>query len=102
MQASTSHNLINIDSTESKILKLRQIDHDMKVLKASSDRIKKELINTHFANHDEFIDSDGLVMATYKSQTRNTFQSSDFKKDHLDVYEMYSKKSTIKVFSLKR
>ena len=95
-------NVISIDETEAKLLKMKELDHQMKVLKASFDKLKEEVLNSYFVNNEEFVGSEGLVLATYKSQIRNTFMSSEFKKDHADTYKLYSADQTINVFLLKK
>lgn len=94
--------IINIDETELKINKMKELDHQMKVLKAQFDALKEQVINTHFVNNEEFIGSEGLVLATYKKQTRNTFMQSELKKDQPDLYKLYSAEQTINVFLIKK
>lgn len=87
---------------EADINRLKEIDHEIKVLSAEYKRIKDLLIDTHFKHSDQFVGHEGLVLATYKAQTRYSFQAADFKKDHQDVYELYCKQQTVNVFLLKK
>jgi len=69
-------NVISIDETEAKLLKMKELDHQMKVLKASFDKLKEEVLNSYFVNNEEFVGSEGLVLATYKSEIHLCRQSS--------------------------
>lgn len=88
--------------TEIALLEMFDLDHQIKVLEAKYKRLKEHLIETHFANNQEFIGSEGLVLATYKPETRNTFMTTEFKKDYAELHKLYSAEQVIKKFSLKR
>jgi hypothetical protein len=96
------NNVINFTDTEAQILKCKEIKHKIDVLQAEFDRVKKGLTEGYFKDNDEFIGSEGLIMATYKSQDRSQFMSSEFKKDHQALYEEYSALQKIKVFLIKK
>lgn len=94
--------MINNNTIENKLLTMQQLDHQMKVLKAQYDKLKEELVESYFSKNEEFVGSDGLVMATYKKQVRMNFMGSEFKKDYPDMYKLYSAEQALSVFSLKK
>jgi hypothetical protein len=98
----TITNVINFNDTETQILKCKEIKHKMDVLQAEYDRIKKTLTEGYFKDNDEFIGSEGLVLATYKGQSRTNFKTTEFKKDHAKLYADYCEQQQLKVFLIKK
>jgi hypothetical protein len=98
----TINNVVNLTDTESQILKCKEIKHKIDVLQAEYDKVKKSLTEGYFSYNDEFVGSEGLVLATYKSQDRSQFMGSELKKDKPELYAEYSAMTTIKVFLLKK
>lgn len=46
--------------------------------------------------------SDDNFQVTWKNRTSNRFDTSSFKKDHMDLYEKYARQSTSRTFILKK
>jgi len=95
-------NIEPIKSIESEIARAKAIKHEMDVLAAEYERIKKYLIETHFAHNEEFVGSEGLVLATYKSQLRVSLDSAKLKKEQADIFDQYSKIQEVKTFLIKK
>jgi len=91
----------NRDKIEAQIAECKQIKHDIDVLNAKYDKLKSSLIESYFNDNQEFVGSEGLILATYKTQKRSSFNSVEFKKDHINLYQQYVKEQEIKVFLLK-
>ena len=89
--------------TEQKLLRMQELDKQIKVLDAELQMLKKQVIEEYFVanNSDSYRTSRGLELATYKSQERNVFNQSKFKCDHNDIFSMYSEVKSISVFLLK-
>jgi len=98
----TINNIVSFYDTEPLILKCKDIKHKIDVLQAEYDKVKKLLTEGYFSTQDEFIGSEGLVLATYKDQSRNQFMGSEFKKDHPVMYSTYSVEIPVKVFLIKK
>ena len=88
-------------STETKLIRMRELADSIKILEAELTMIKQELISTHFVNNEEYKTTKGLLLATYKPQVQTQFQQSRFKTDHNDIYQMYCEEKTIFKFLLK-
>jgi len=99
-----ANNIVTLktDNTEAQIIRARQLQHDMAVLKAEFDRIKADLVGGYFMTNDTFTGSEGLVLATYKAQQRRSFVTTEFKKDHPGLYDEYSVSQEINVFTVKK
>ncbi len=100
-------NIISINNdvirdTESKILEMKDIDHQMKVLDARREKLKSHVIANYFHDHLEFTGSEGLVLATYKPQIQVRFKSKDFEKEHPALYDQYSYLIEFKTFLVKK
>jgi hypothetical protein len=95
-------NTIKLFNIEANIIKAKELKHKIEVLEAEFARLKDQLINEHFQFHDEFVGSEGLVMATYKEQNRSQFLMSEFKKDHEKLHADYSVKIPLKIFLIKK
>lgn len=102
MLRTIEHNVIQLHDTEAQILKCKQLKHQIDVLQAEYDRTKKTLIDGHFSTHEEFVGSEGLILATYKGQVRSQFMGSEFKKDHPILHNEYSVNVPMKVFLIKK
>lgn len=97
-----SNNVVELHSTEAQIVRMKELKHSMDVMQAEFDRIKKNLLEGHFKDNQEFVGAEGLVMATYKAQKRASFLTSEFKKDHAQLYSDYCVDQEIKVFLIKK
>ncbi len=64
--------------------------------------LKEDVIQHHFLADSEYRNAKGRVLATYKAVESLRFDSSRFKEDHPDVYQIYSEKKLTFRFELKR
>ena len=94
--------LLKVNEIESAIERYKDIDEQIKVLESKKDLLKQSLVRSYFAKNDSYFDQDGLLVATYKSQIRQVFNTTDFKRDHLDVYNQYTQPQEIHVFLVKK
>ena len=102
LNVAIENNVVELHSTEAQIIRMKELKHKMDVMEAEYNRIKKTLLEGHFKDNQEFVGSEGLVLATYKSQKRAQFVSSEFKKDHAELYNDYCVDTEIKVFLIKK
>lgn len=93
---------LKTDTTEKDILKLKELDHEGKIIKAHYDKIKKRLIEGYFQTNEEFIGTEGLILATYKTQKRISFHQELFKADYPSLFNIYAKEQLMNVFLLKK
>ncbi len=75
---------------ESRIDRISQVKYQIKVLQAEEAALKKNLIDEHFYCNDEYIDSNNVVLATYKEELYTIFKTELFKKDEASLYAKYS------------
>ena len=97
--------LINKTSIDypGKIDHMKRLKRKIEELSAEYDLLKKQIVTEYFElNHTDILKNDkGLVLATYKTQLRTQFKSSDLKKNEPSLYEKYLDISEIKVFLIK-
>lgn len=91
-----------VATVEDKLQRMKQLSSEMDALEAEYNMLKKEVIDEHFIQNDTYMTAKGLVLATYKASERMQFNSSQFKKDHEDIYAMYSEKKLVYTFNLKK
>ena len=82
-----------------KYCRLGTLRQEIKELEVLETEILDDL-KMLFADN-ESIDYEDKVLATYKAQVTNRFDSTRFKKDHTDLYEQYVKSTTSRVLRLK-
>lgn len=81
---------INIMSIIKEIKEYQKIQEE---LKAEIDKLKVEAIEYLNENEiDEYLCDDGKI--TYREVISNKFDSTSFKKDFLDIYKEYTKKTS--------
>lgn len=81
---------INIMSIIKEIKEYQKIQEE---LKAEIDKLKVEAIEYLNENEiDEYLCEDGKI--TYREVISNRFDSTSFKKDFLDIYKEYTKKTS--------
>lgn len=84
-----------VDSLLAELSKIKTYkDH----MVAQEEQIR-ELIVEHIGEHQS-LSRDGKVIATYKTQSRSTFDSTRFKKDQPETYKEYIKTSESRVLRL--
>lgn len=97
-------NIILIKNTlniEDNIIHLKHLKDQIKTLQAEYDMLTDELKSGYFADHDEYMTSKGLILATYKSQLRTQFKTTEFKLAEPKLYEQFLDIKELKVFLLK-
>ena len=81
---------INIISVIKEIKEYQKIQEE---LKAEIEKLKVEVIEYLNENAiDEYLCEDGKI--TYREVISNRFDSTSFKKDFLDIYKEYTKKTS--------
>jgi len=67
---------------------------------------ERDLIKSYFISKlgkcDGLVDKDGVVLATYKHQTREYFDVNNFKKTHENLYQKFTTQKESRVFLLKK
>lgn len=100
-QANLSVVLTKAD-VEFAIHEYKKLDEKIKTLEAKKSVLKDSMIKSYFANNDSYFNDDGVCLATYKPQIRQVFNTTDFKKDHLSLYNAYTVPHEIHVFLIKK
>ena len=70
---------------EGKLVHMKNLTEQIKVLQAELTMLKTEVIRDYFVNNEEYKTARGLLLASYKKQIQNQFQQSKFKEDHIDI-----------------
>lgn len=78
---------------------LRELETQSKFLKAQIDEAKERI--QLFMQDSAILTIDGLPVATWKTQTTNRFNQSDFKSQYPDLFNQFIKTSSSRVFRLK-
>ncbi len=86
---------------ESELEHYKQISEQIRVLEAQKNNLKNSLVAIYFGKHDEYVDANGVVRATYKAQIRSVFDSAAFKNDHPKMYRDYSNDKEFHQFLVK-
>lgn len=94
-------NVSHILTIETKLLRMQELDNQIKELSAEFKMYKDQVIDEHFLTTPEYKTARGLLLATYKAQEMTNFLTTKFKLDHPDVYSLYSEKKIIHKFLLK-
>lgn len=90
-----------LHSVEDKLLRMQHLHNEKKIIEAEYNMLKEQVIDMYFNTYDEYKTDKGLTLATYKAVESLKFQSKEFKEDHPDVYNDYSKKCLSYTFLLK-
>lgn len=93
--------VLNHSTVESKLIRMKDLDTQIKILEAELKMLKTEVINDYFVTNSSYQTSKGLILATYISFSQKQFQQSQFKKDNQNLYDLYTEEKTIFKFSLK-
>ncbi len=84
-----NRNLSVVKNPLDLINELKDLKHKIKVYETHADQIKKQLIEHHFINTDTIYCPEGLIISTYKSSIRTTFQTTKFQKEEPVLYDKY-------------
>ena len=87
--------------TENKLIRMKQLQTEIKVRQAEMDMLKEEVINEHLLLNGSYKTAKGLELATYSGYEQMQFQQSKFRIDHEDIYKLYSENKMIFKFLLK-
>lgn len=93
--------IIKEEELEIAITDYKAIDNAIKILEAKKSLLKDSLIKSYFAANDCYYNTDGKLVASYKAQIRQTFQTTEFKEVHLNLYNQFTKPQEIFVFLVK-
>ena len=91
----------NEQSIEPKLIRMKQLNDEIKVLKAEFDMLKEDVIESYLITHQSYKTKKGLELATYTHYQQKTFNSNKFKQDFPDIYDGYKEEKTIYKFLLK-
>ncbi len=94
--------VIKTNEIEDAISRYKDLESEIKTLESRKSLLKESLIKSYFAKNDSYYNEDGLLLATYKAQIRQVFNTTAFKQDNLDVYNTYTKPQEIHVFLVKK
>ena len=86
---------------ESEIENYKEIGNEIKALEVKKDRLKQALIKSYFESNEEYVNKDGVTLATYRSQIRQAFSTTDFKEAYPKLYEAFTKPQKLFVFLVK-
>ena len=86
---------------ESEIENYKELGNGIKALEAKKDRLKQALIKSYFESNGEYVNKEGVTLATYRSQIRQAFSTTDFKEAHPKLYEAFTKPQKLFVFFVK-
>jgi putative phage-type endonuclease len=81
------------------VLKLRELDEQIAKLEADHDAVQLA-VKTCMADASTLTDTAGMVLATWKAQSRSQFLFQEFKQAHPDLYAKFSEKQMTRVFRL--
>lgn len=99
MQSLHSNNVLIM--TEQKLVRMKELKDQIKVLEAEYKMLQADTISTHFAEHDTYVTYRGLVLATYKESIRTQFDTTGFKKAEPVMYEKFLDLKSVRTFLLK-
>ncbi len=95
-------NVSHFLTVETKLLRMKELDTQIKELEAEFKMYKGQVIEEHFITNPEYMTARGLVLATYKASERCDFLTTKFKNDHKDIFDLYSEKKIVHTFLLKK
>ena len=90
-----------VETQETLVTTYKDLKAQIKQLEGKADKIKKQLVEYYFTDKETLEDSDGNVVATYKSSIRILFKSKDFEKDHQELYNKYLDAIEVKTLLIK-
>lgn len=93
--------LITQNNTELKLLRMKELTNQIKVLEAEYGMLKDEVIQQYFVDQSTYKTKKGLILATYLSYTEQRFNGSKFQRDFPDIYDNYKEARSISKFLLK-
>lgn len=93
--------LVEASNIESKLTRMQDLKHQIKVAQAEFDMLKGEVVADYFEKNPEYKTTRGLLLASYNLITVNRFQGKEFEKDHPDIYKLYMKEFSEPRFILK-
>lgn len=93
--------LKTVETIEDKLVKMKVLQDEMKILEAEFKMIKEQVIADYFVNHQEYKTAKGLIMATYICTEPITFSSTKFKVAHPGLYDQFCDIKKVFTFRLK-
>lgn len=91
---------VELDSSAADLVnKLRHVKNELTSYKALEDQLKAELCE--LIGHADTAVHDGVVLATWKPQSRRFFDSKRFQLDNPELADQYMKTSSIRTLRLK-
>ena len=95
-----NNKLTMTDGLFAYINELKELREEIKELEARSEYIKKILAEV-MGDKEELVNTDGVVIATYKNIARKWFDTKGFKEFFPDIYDKYSKPGFVRMLVMK-
>lgn len=87
-------------STMEALERMKAIKNEIKKLEGSYETLEMEVFK-FMQDNDQLMSPQGDILATWKAQTSNRFDSNTFKKDHPDLYNNYTKTTKTRILRVK-
>ncbi len=91
----------SIYTIEDQIKEYKSIKNQIDILEIQLKQLREGLFKDYFDNNTEYKNKFGQVIARRIDCESTYFNQSEFKKDHKDVYDLYSKKVSQVRFTVK-
>ena len=82
-----------------KIETIKSLELQVEALKNRIESLKKEIKD--YMGEDEVLEYKDVTLVTYKTSIRRSFDTSSFKKEHIDLYSKFLKEQEIRTFLIK-
>lgn len=93
--------LTQVQTTESKLVRMQELRDQIKILSAEKDMLEDEVRADYFDKPCKYMTSKGVVLAELIEAIGERFEGAKFKKDHPELHASYSKVSVSTRFLLK-
>lgn len=87
------------ENIKNKLINLERIQHEKDDLDQQEEALRFDIQN-FMGNNAFLLDEEGKKVVSFKSHTRNSFDTSNFKQDHPDLYQSYIKPSSSRPFKI--
>jgi putative phage-type endonuclease len=96
----TGKTIVATPEVADAVYQLRVLDGEQQKLDAARDALQLA-VRTCMADASVLTDTAGMVLATWKAQTRRWFQQKEFRAAHPELYAEFSEQKTTRVFLVK-
>ena len=84
---------------ENRVKKLQEIENQIKALEAEADKVREEIKEDMKAKGVDEIETKNFTIR-FKEVVSNKFDSKAFKKEYENLYNLFTKKSSCKRFTI--